>query len=60
VAAAERLADTSPADAGDLAVLAFSTVSQEQAQWLELGLRCLAVLRRTQRAGDAVNVADSC
>jgi hypothetical protein len=41
-------------------VLAFSTVSQEQAQWLELGLRCLAVLRRTQRAGDAVNVADSC
>ena len=58
VAAAERLADTSPADAGDLAVRAFSTVGQEQAQWLELGRRCLAVLRRTQRAGDAIDVAD--
>ena len=58
IAAAERLADTSPADAGDLAVRAFSTVSLEQAQWLELGRRCLAVLRRTQRAGDAINVAD--
>lgn len=39
-------------------VRAFSTVGQEQAQWLELGRRCLAVLRRTQRAGDAIDVAD--
>lgn len=58
VSAAERLADISPDDAGELAALAFRTIRPEQPQWLELGRRCLSVLCRTQRAGEAIDVAD--
>jgi len=58
VAAAERLADASPDDAGDLAVLAFHTVRPDQPEWLGVGRRCLSVLCRTQRASEAIDVAD--
>ena len=63
IAAAETLADISIDDAGDLAALAFRTVSPAQpgpAQpgWLDLSRRCLAVLCRTQRAGEAIAAAD--
>jgi len=58
VAAAERLAHISPEDAGDLAALAFRTVRPEQPPWLGVGRRCLSVLCRTQRAGEAIDVAD--
>ena len=58
VAAAEHLTDISPEDAGDLAALAFRTVRPEQPPWLEIGRRCLSVLCRTQRAGEAIDVAD--
>ncbi|WP_264349322.1 MULTISPECIES: helix-turn-helix transcriptional regulator [Streptomyces] len=58
ITAAEQLVTPSPEDAGDLAALAFRTVRPEQIEWLEIGRRCLAVLCRTQRAGDALAVAD--
>jgi len=50
---------TSPEEAGDLAALAFRTVRPSQPEWLELSRRCLAVLCRTQRATEAIAVADS-
>lgn len=56
--ASEQLATASPPDAGDLAALAFRTVRPDQSEWLELGRRCLAVLCRTQRATEAIAVAD--
>ncbi|MEY9875573.1 DNA-binding CsgD family transcriptional regulator [Streptacidiphilus sp. MAP12-33] len=59
IAAAEQLADASPPDAGDLATLAFRTVRPEQAEWFDVGRRSLSVLRRTQRAAEAVSVADA-
>ena len=58
IAAAERLAADSPDEAGDLAGLAFRAVRPEQAEWLETGRRCLSVLCRTQRASEAIAVAD--
>ncbi len=59
ITAAEELATASSKDAGDLAALAFRTVRPQQPEWLELSRRCLSVLCRTQRAGDAVAVADA-
>jgi DNA-binding NarL/FixJ family response regulator len=58
IAAAETLAPISALDAGELAALAFRTVHPEQAEWLGLSERCLAVLVRTQRATEAITVAD--
>ena len=58
ISAAETLAPVSPDDAGDLAALAFRTARPAQPGWLELSLRCLSVLRRTQRAAEAIAVAD--
>ncbi|MGW7545046.1 AAA family ATPase [Streptomyces sp. NPDC054770] len=58
ITAAEQLVTPSPEDAGDLAALAFRTVRPDQIQWLEVGRRCLTVLCRTQRAGEALAVAD--
>jgi DNA-binding CsgD family transcriptional regulator/tetratricopeptide (TPR) repeat protein len=59
LAAAEQLATGSPDDAAELAAVAFGTVRTEQPEWLEVGRRCLAVLCRTQRASEAVGVADA-
>jgi DNA-binding CsgD family transcriptional regulator len=59
VAAAERLTSTCPDDAADLAALAFRTVGPDQAEWFETGRRCLSVLCRTQRANEAVAVAEA-
>ena len=58
ISAAETLAPVSADDAGDLAAQAFRTARPAQPEWLELSLRCLSVLRRTQRAGEAIAVAD--
>ncbi|MCO6003461.1 AAA family ATPase [Actinoallomurus purpureus] len=58
ISAAEALAEISADDAGELAALAFHTVRPAQAEWLELSLRCLSVLRRTQRPAEAIAVAD--
>jgi DNA-binding CsgD family transcriptional regulator len=58
ISAAETLAPISADEAGELAALAFRTVRAEQAEWLDLSLRCLSVLRRAQRAADAIAVAD--
>ena len=58
VSAAEALAEVSAEDAGELAALAFHTVRPAQQQWLELSLRCLAVLCRTQRTAETITVAD--
>jgi DNA-binding CsgD family transcriptional regulator len=57
IAAAETLVRTSAQDAGELATLAFATVRPAQPQWLELGRRCLSVLRRAQHAAQAITVA---
>jgi len=59
VVAAERLIATCPDDAGDLAALAFRTVRPDQPGWLETGRRCLSVLCSTQRANEAIAVADA-
>lgn len=59
LAAAERLAVSSPDDAADLAAAAFRVVAAEQPEWLGLSRRCLAVLCGTQRAGEAIGVADA-
>ena len=56
--AAETLASVSPDDAGELAALAIHSIGPTQPGWLELGLRCLAVLCRVQRSTEAVAVAD--
>ena len=58
ISAAETLAPVSADDAGDLAALAFRTARPAQPEWLKLSLRCLSVLRRTQRAAEAIAVAD--
>ena len=57
IAAAETLVRTSAQDAGELATLAFATVQPAQPQWLELGRRCLSVLRQAQHAAQAITVA---
>ena len=59
ITAAERLATIAPEDAGDLAALAFRTVHVGQDEWLPVGKRCLSVLCRTQRAAEAISVADA-
>jgi DNA-binding CsgD family transcriptional regulator len=58
VLAAETLAGINADDAGELAALAFRTVGPAQPEWLELSLRCLRVLGRTQRPTEAMAVAD--
>lgn len=58
ISAAETLAGISADDAGELAALAFRTVRPAQHDWLELSRRCLSVLRHTQRATEAIAVAD--
>ena len=55
ITAAEQLTDVT---AGELASLAFRTVRPAQPEWLELSRRCLPVLCRTQRAAEAMSVAD--
>ncbi len=57
--AAEALITTSAVDAADLALQAFRTLRPDQPQWLELGERAVSVLSRTQRAADAIAVADA-
>ena len=56
--AAEALIATSAVDAADLALQAFQIMHPGQPQWLELGERAVSVLSRTQRAGEAIAVAD--
>jgi DNA-binding CsgD family transcriptional regulator len=58
ISASETLADINADDAGELAALAFRTIRPAQREWLELSLRCLRVLCRTQRPTDAIAVAD--
>ncbi len=58
ISASETLADVNADDAGELAALAFRTIRPAQPEWLELSLRCLRVLCRTQRPTDAMTVAD--
>jgi DNA-binding CsgD family transcriptional regulator len=58
ISAAEALAEISAQDAGELAALAFRTARPAQPQWLELSLRCLAVLCRTQRTAETITIAD--
>jgi DNA-binding CsgD family transcriptional regulator len=57
--AAETLIATSAVDAADVALQAFQTLRPGQPQWLELGERAVSVLSRTQRAADAIAVADA-
>jgi DNA-binding CsgD family transcriptional regulator len=57
--AAEALIIASAVDAADLALQAFRTLRPGQPQWLELGERTVSVLSRTQRASDAIAVADA-
>jgi predicted ATPase len=57
--AADTLITTSAFDAADLARQAFQTLRPGQPDWLELGERAVAVLSRTQRAADAMAVADA-
>ena len=59
IAAAEQLVETTPADAGELAALAFQTLRPAQDTWVQVGRRCLAVLCRTQRPADAIALADT-
>ncbi|MFI9762527.1 AAA family ATPase [Streptomyces sp. NPDC051963] len=59
ISAAEALVDPNPAEAGECADLAFRTLRITQPEWQELSRRCLAVLCRTERAADAVAVADA-
>jgi DNA-binding CsgD family transcriptional regulator len=56
--AAEALITTSAVDAADLALQAFQILHPGQPQWLELGERAVSVLSRTQRAAEAIAVAD--
>jgi DNA-binding CsgD family transcriptional regulator len=56
--AAEALITTSAVDAADLALQAFQIMHPGQPQWLELGERAVSVLSRTQRAAEAIAVAD--
>jgi DNA-binding CsgD family transcriptional regulator len=57
--AAEALITTSAVDAADHALQAFRTLRPDQPQWLELGERAVSVLSRTQRAAEAIAVADA-
>lgn len=57
--AAEQLTAASPDDAADLAAEAFAAVTADQPEWLGIGRRCLAVLCRTERADEAIGVADA-
>ncbi|MEZ0109991.1 DNA-binding CsgD family transcriptional regulator/tetratricopeptide (TPR) repeat protein [Catenulispora sp. EB89] len=57
--AAEQLTAASPDDAADLAAEAFAAVTPDLPEWLGVGRRCLAVLRRTERADEAIAVADA-
>jgi DNA-binding CsgD family transcriptional regulator len=57
--AAEALINTSAVDAADLALHAFRTLRPGHLQWLEMGERAVSVLSRTQRAADAIAVADA-
>ncbi len=57
--AAEQLTAASPDDAADLAAEAFAAVTPDQPEWLAVGRRCLAVLCRTERADEAIGVADA-
>jgi DNA-binding CsgD family transcriptional regulator len=57
--AAEALITTSAVDAADLALQAFRTLRPGQPNWLELGERAVSVLSRTQRAAEAIAVADA-
>jgi DNA-binding CsgD family transcriptional regulator len=59
ITAAEQLSAAYPDDAGDLAALAFRTLLPNQPAWLETGRRSLSVLCRTQRASEAIAVADA-
>jgi DNA-binding CsgD family transcriptional regulator len=56
--AAEALITTSAVDAADLALQAFQIMHPGQPRWLELGERAVSVLSRTQRAAEAIAVAD--
>ena len=56
--AAEKLATVSAEDAGELAMLAFRVQRPARPGWLAVSRRCLAVLARTQRAADALAIAD--
>jgi DNA-binding CsgD family transcriptional regulator len=56
---AEALITSSAIDAADLALQAFQTLRPNQPHWLELGERAVSVLSRTQRAADAIAVADA-
>ena len=58
ISAAEALAGVSADDAAELAALAFRTVGPAQPEWLDLGLRCLGVLCRTERATETIAVAN--
>lgn len=58
IAAAETLAEVDADAAGDLAALAFRTVTPAQPGWLKLSRRCLSVLCRAQRAAEAIAAAD--
>jgi DNA-binding CsgD family transcriptional regulator len=57
--AAEALITKSAVDAADLALQAFRTLRPGRPQWLELGERAVSVLSRTQRAAEAIAVADA-
>jgi DNA-binding CsgD family transcriptional regulator len=57
--AAEALITTSAVDAADLALQAFQILRPGQPQWLALGERAVSVLSRTQRATEAIAVADA-
>jgi ATP/maltotriose-dependent transcriptional regulator MalT len=59
VSVAETLAGINADEAADLATLASHTVSPAQAEWMDVALRCLSVLCRTQRAGDAIALAET-
>ncbi|TXS35555.1 helix-turn-helix transcriptional regulator [Streptomyces sp. uw30] len=59
ISAAETLVDPNPGEAGECAALAFRTLRVTQPEWQGLSRRCLAVLCRTERATDAVAVADA-
>ena len=58
VSAAEMLADINADDAAELAALAFHTVRPATPEWLKLGMRCLRVMCQTQRAAEAITIAD--
>jgi hypothetical protein len=56
--AAEKLSSVSAEDAGELALLASRILRPAHPGWLDVGRRCLTLLARTQRAADALAIAD--